>query len=165
MELQTRDAFSKFVAMLLSCVERGSDPHEIRFFLGDFSGEPGSLLRAIEGPPGQFRIGGMIAGAMSAGGDCVCVGCVVVEFRGLGMFTLGHGRLLLRPTRERPVSGVLHTVVRRAVQLETGANLTAFWPYSTTGRVVQEDCAHSRRPEIFHRMNQKVSYSCTLNAL
>jgi hypothetical protein len=32
----------------------------------------------------------MIASAVTARGDCMGVSCVVVEFRGLGMFALRH---------------------------------------------------------------------------
>ena len=68
---------------------------------------------------GQFVIGSVIARAVPAGGYRVRMSCVVVEFRRLGMFTLGQGVLLFRQAHKTLVFRVFHPAARRAVQSET----------------------------------------------
>jgi hypothetical protein len=65
----------------------------------------------------------MIACAVPACGYRVRMSCVVVEFRRLGMFTLGQGFLLFKQAQKTLVLGVFHLAARRAVQSETSPPL------------------------------------------
>jgi hypothetical protein len=71
-------------------------------------------------------IGSVIARAVSACGYRVRVSCVVVEFRRLGMFTLGQGLLLFRQAHRTLVSGVFHQDASCAEQSETGLSMQRF---------------------------------------
>jgi len=91
------------------------------FLFGNLSRELGGFLGAFKSLPSQFGIAGMIARAVSAGSHCVGVRCMVVEFRGLGMFALGHGSLLFRQAYGPPVPRVFHLSAESTVQSGTGA--------------------------------------------